>query len=365
MFSHPPIRVLVPTWNNADTIDATVESVLAQDVDPAKVFLFFVDFGSTDGTLEKLYSLSSKNKGILTIPSVPQGRILAAHAARTMILQNVSGREFLLWPGDVLYPHCFREAELWLKKIFENQLAIGTLAMEVDVKDPDGNVRRQSPLFSSAGIFRAFSSDSKEYVGHGYRHQILLYNFPLSWQADKIGVYVNHHVYWNDLAYAGLFRDISYIQRPAACVCEYAPPDEMDNLLFRFEVGLTCFRMGGEVAEGHVLGAGYESLYRHNLAKYALWRSWLAQKRGENHTAEDCFVFARVIDARMAGNDGWRRMERWLADGGEEDGAWLESWFAEEEKTLEPKWPLGGMVRRWQRQWKVWRTKDRPSAWGC
>ena len=365
MFSHPPIRVLVPTWNNVDTIDATVESVLAQDVDPAKIFFVFVDFGSTDGTLEKLYALPPKNKGIFSLPGVPHGRTLSARATRTMALQNVTGRDFLLWPGDVLYPHCFREAELWLRKIFENQLAIETLAMEVDVKDSDGNVRRQNPLFASAGMFRPFSSDSREYVRHGYRHQILLYNFPLSCQTDKIGVYLNSHVYWNDLAYAGLFCNIGYIPRPAACVREYAPLDELDNLLFRFEVGLTCFRMGGEVAEGHVLGAGYESLYRHNLARYALWRSWLAQKRGEARTAEDCFVFARVIDARMAENDAWHRMERWLANAGEEDGAWLEAWFAEEEKTLEPKWPMGGIVQRWQRQWKEWRTKDRPSSWGC
>ena len=71
MFSHPPIRVIVPTWNNVEDIDATVESVRAQDVDPEKVFLFFVDFGSTDGTLEKLYSQPSKNTGtpFLMIPA--------------------------------------------------------------------------------------------------------------------------------------------------------------------------------------------------------------------------------------------------------------------------------------------------------
>ena len=364
MFSHPPIRVIVPTWNNVEDIDATVESVRAQDVDPEKVFLFFVDFGSTDGTLEKLYSLPSKNTGIFTRSGVPFGRTVAAQAARTMILQNVSGREFLLWPGDVLYPHCFSEAERWLKKIFQNQLAIGTLALEVDVKDADGNVRRQNPLFSSAGVFRPFSSDSTEYVRHGYRHHISMYNFPLSWQTDKIGVYMNQHAYWNDLAYAGLFCDIGYIPRPAACVREYLPPDELDNLLFRFEVGLTCFRMGGEVAEGHVLGSEYESLYRHNLARYALWRAWLAQKRGESRTAEDCFVFARVIDARMAENACWQRMERWLANSAEADASWLEAWFAKDDATLAPKWPLGGIVQRWQRQWKEWRTNDRPSAWG-
>lgn len=365
MISHPPIRVLVPTWNNVDEIDATVQSVLAQDTNPEKIHLTFVDFGSTDGTLEKLYALPPQRTGIFSVSGAARGRTMAAQAVRMMDLQCVPGRLLLLWPGDILYPDYVTSAEQWLNTIWKQQLDITSLVQEVDIQKENGSVEQQTPLFSSPCTLRAFSSDSIEYLRHGYRHQVMLYNVPISRAADKIGTYANHLVHWNQLSHAGLYNSFAYIPRPVACVREFTPPDELDDLLFRFEVGLTSFRMGRENPASHVLGDHYEQSFRQHLAKYALWRAWLLQAKGQTKIAEDCFILARVIEPRMAENEGWLCMERYLDNGGAKDRAWLEAWFAAQEAPRSPKWPLGGMVCRWQRQWQEWRTHDRPSVFGA
>lgn len=360
----PPIQVLIPTWNNARDIDATVQSILQQEYDLEKIFLTFVDFGSIDGTLDKLYSLPQKNTGIFALQGIPCGRTMLAHAVQMLGLQNAPGRLLNLWPGDVLYPHCFNIAETWLKRLWKEQLPVTTLVTEVDIQRPDGNVVHQNPLFTGAGLLRAFSSDSTEYVRHGYRHQILLYGYCPSVSADKVGTYHNHIIHWNQLAHAGLGNNLAYIPGPLACRKEFEPADEMDDLLFRFETALTCFRMGQEQAASHMLGQGYEENFRHILAKYALWRAWQACRNGQATTAEDCFLMARIIDARMAQHEAWKHMEMYLNKGSGEDAAWLENWLNKEEPALPPKWPMGGMTKRLQRMWKQWRTKDYTSAWG-
>jgi len=364
MISHPPIRVLVPTWNNVDEIDATVQSVLEQDTNPEKIHLAFVDFGSTDGTMEKLRALPSQRTGIFSISGATRGRTMVAQAVRMLELQSVPGRLVLLWPGDILYPDYVSSAELWLNTIWKQQLNIVSLVQEVDIKKEDGSVERQVPLFSSPCVLRAFSSDSTEYLQHGYRHQVMLYNFPFSKATDKVGTYANHLVHWNQLSHAGLYKSFAYTPHPVACVREFTPPDELDDLLFRFEVGLTSFRMGHENSTSHVLGSHYEQCFRQSLAKYSLWRAWLLHAHGRAKIAEDCFILARVIDPSMDENEAWLCMERYLDSGGTEDRTWLEAWFAALEAPRAPKWCLGGIVRRWQRQWKEWRTNDHPSVFG-
>ncbi len=50
----PSVTVIVPCWNEENTVEATVESLLALDYPEDKLKIFIVDDGSTDGTREKI-----------------------------------------------------------------------------------------------------------------------------------------------------------------------------------------------------------------------------------------------------------------------------------------------------------------------
>ncbi len=95
------MTIITICWNSANRIERCVESVLAQELLPDEYI--FVDGGSTDGTLDKLKSLSSRltAKGIATqtiaqvrhpneagIPSAWNQGIAAAHGNVIALLNS-------------------------------------------------------------------------------------------------------------------------------------------------------------------------------------------------------------------------------------------------------------------------------------
>ena len=55
----PTVTVIVPCFNEENTIDDTIKSLLNLDYPKEKISIIAVDDGSTDGTREKLLSLES------------------------------------------------------------------------------------------------------------------------------------------------------------------------------------------------------------------------------------------------------------------------------------------------------------------
>lgn len=358
----PPVIFIIPTWNDADTLNATLQSIREQDCDPAKLFFLFTDFASTDGTLDIIRGLPRERVGFFDLSGKPHGRTMQARATRMSAMQ-IGGRPMVLWPGDTLRPSCIATMEYFWDKAIRQYFSVNCIVAEVEVLDDAGAIYAPPPLFTGPALLRSYSTDTVQYVDRGWRRQILRYGCSFT-DVDKPGTYHSHVRHWNQLAEVGAFSNILYLPDRLARQRRYDPPDELDDLLFRFEMALTCFRMMRESPETHVPVPGFEASFRRNLGKYALWRAWITRRRGDAKTAEDCFLMARVINPELESSESWRRMEHWLAREDEEDTAWITAWFAREEAPEPPKWPFGGMARRWQRQWKLWRTGDGQSALG-
>lgn len=58
------IQIVIPTYNCVDCIDRTMKSIADQDYDGKKLYIVVVDFGSSDGTYEKLLTYSMTNLGV-------------------------------------------------------------------------------------------------------------------------------------------------------------------------------------------------------------------------------------------------------------------------------------------------------------
>lgn len=367
MFITPPVTFIIPTWNNEDVLEETVQSVYKQNYDPQKLYLMFVDFGSTDGTMDIIESFPQKNVGIFTLAGQPRGRTVSARAARMFNFQIGARRGLLLYPGDSLHPECLSTLERHFDLAAQANLFIVQIIAEVEIEEDDGNVYSPPPLFTSATFLRRESNDSSHYVNKGYRRQILRYG-PLYVGIDKVGTYDSYVRHWHQLGYSGMLNNTLYLPDKLGRQRRLDPPDELDDLLFRFETALTCFRMSRESPTTHVAGPDFEVAFRENLGKYALWRAMLSGQGGASKAAEDCFLMAAVIDPEIKKSEGWRRMERWLTSAGEQDAAWLENWFAQEDDPHPSPWPLddiinqrrrmtfGGWLRLWLRKWLPWRV---------
>lgn len=361
MSNQPSIRVTIPTYNNVDELDKTVQSVLTQAYDEERISILFADFGSTDGTLEKILHYKREWAGVFSLANKRIGRTMIADALCMWGYQAVPGIPFLLRPGDIIYPHCFETCTDWLKRTKRQLYDISYLVAETDILEHDGSIRKQSPLFSKPCRLRAHSEDSYEYVKKGYQHAVMTFGRPYSGGRDKPSTLVNLDFWWNRLAYLGFGSNILYINEPLGCLKAREPEDEPDDILFTFEQGLTMFRMIKELPDSFVAHDNFESAGRNSLAKFALWRSFLLYGQGKPKDAEDCFLLARIIHPAIEEEKCYRQMERLITQHDSETIQWLEEFFSREELPDNPKWPMGGMFTyRWQ-QLRQYFSKEKTS----
>jgi glycosyltransferase involved in cell wall biosynthesis len=100
----PRVSVVVPTFNNADFVEATVESILAQTFTDFE--LLISDHTSTDGTWERLARFASDSRVRLwRTPAgggAPANWAAVTDAARGEFVKLVCG-------DDLLYPTCLQE----------------------------------------------------------------------------------------------------------------------------------------------------------------------------------------------------------------------------------------------------------------
>jgi len=350
MSFQPVISVTIPTFNNVNEVDATVQSILNQDYDKNKINILFADFGSTDGTVEKVLKYRREWIGIFTLSDKRMGRTKIADTTGMWSLQGASGRPFLIWPGDVVYPNCFKTCASWFSRAEFQRLNISFIVGEADIMGADGIVVKQTPLFSKPCRLRGYTEDSFEYVRKGYKHTVFPFGLPYSAGKDKPSTLVNLDNCWSRFAYRGFSTNVLYINDVLGCVKIKDPQDETDELLFAFEQVLTILRMCGELPDSFVTNDLFESACRAQLAKYTLWRMFLLHGRQKHKEAEDCFILARIINPAVEQEACWQHAMNLIEHKDTAANLWLSEYFSKEEPTDKPKWSVGGMATYWSQR---------------
>jgi glycosyltransferase involved in cell wall biosynthesis len=91
---HPAVTIILPVFNEIDTIDETVSSLLDQDYSGA-LDIIVADGGSTDGTIERLERLSANDPRLVLIHNDRQrqsfGLNAAAAASSSSLLVRADG----------------------------------------------------------------------------------------------------------------------------------------------------------------------------------------------------------------------------------------------------------------------------------
>jgi glycosyltransferase involved in cell wall biosynthesis len=125
------VSVVIPAYNNADHLEATIRSVLAQDYDDFE--LIIADHSSTDATRQVMDAFSADERVTLLTTEAGGG----AKRNWDRVSQAASGTYLKLLPGDdIIYPAMLREQVAALEAHPSAVLA----ATSRDVLNPNGAI---------------------------------------------------------------------------------------------------------------------------------------------------------------------------------------------------------------------------------
>jgi len=288
------VQILIPTLNNVMELDRTVQSIWNQDFEQNHIYTSIVDFGSTDGTYEKALSYPKENLGVYLKTGSIDKRQMITEAGR-IVNYTYPGGEYcfsiVLYPGDVIYPECIKKCvNAFVKNFGQNPIA---LICETDIWMGD-TVKKQPTLFQ---IDRTIDgcNEMVEYVKRGYQHYIFSMNIGFNTNRYKASGENNERRFWNKLGRIGNERNVIYIREALACVKEINYEDELEEILYRWEAIISIERFY-QSKFGNIFDKNFSSAAEKNISRYALWRSWILYKKGEEkREVEDCFMISSVI----------------------------------------------------------------------
>lgn len=324
------VQILIPTLNNVMELDKTVQSIWNQDFEQEDIYTTIVDFGSTDGTYEKALAYPKKNLGIYRKIGQLNKRQMVAEAGRILEFVYPGGEycfSILLYPGDIMYPECIKKCvEAFVKNYALNPI---TLICETDIWNEDGTIRKQSVLFEADKIIDG-CNEIIEYVKRGYQHYIFAMNLEFAKERYKANSEINEQRFWNKLARIGNERNVIYLKDTLTCVKEITYEDELEEILYRWEAIISIERFY-QSKFGNLFDEKFSNEAVKNISKYALWRSWLLYKKGEEKKKiENCFMISSVIYPSIQKENLYQTIKSVLIDGKKEKCKEIELIFINE-----------------------------------
>ncbi len=303
------INILIPVLNNKQGLMRSLESIESQDFIHEDIFTIIVDFGSVDGSYEE----ALKHAPRMGVYRLDAWRTKSQRAVSSRFWQEVcpSGNytfKVVMTPGDVLYPYFLTScSELWLENIDSNPCL---LVCEADIQTKNGGIRRQTPLYETPRVIDG-KKEPIEYLKKGMLHSVYGFGGELSVSRYQMSELLNERFWWNNLLLMGVDHNVLYTPERLVCVPERQYTDELWEIVGRWENVINISRRY-QSFYGKDLYKGFEETGRKSVAFYALWRTFLLEKRGMDEEAGNCFLMSEVIEpeVRKLPIYGW--LEEWL-----------------------------------------------------
>ncbi|WP_022761360.1 hypothetical protein [Butyrivibrio sp. AD3002] len=299
------IQICIPTRNNIQDIDITLQSVWGQDYPQDNVYITVMDFGSKDGTYEKLLSYDQPRFGLYRGSNTANRRQMLNSLQSTIERCDLSGVHVftvVLYPGDILYPNYLRRCVTAMIK--NAQLNPIMCICETDIIE-SGTKRKQKPLYDTDCIIDG-NVDVSDYIKRGFRHQIQIMGNPLGKDLYRSNGMTNERRWWNKCAYTNNERYACYIREPLAGLKPVIYEDELEEILLRWESIIIQVRTY-ETQYGRAFDKDFSELGFRNLADYAVWRSFILLDK-DRKASEDCYLVAKVIAPRITDTALWEKI---------------------------------------------------------
>ena len=327
------VQILIPTFNNTNEIDATIQSIMSQEFDLEDVYTIIMDFGSTDGTYEKILGYQMWNLGIYQKPYQKNERQRLADIERIWDISR-AGNSFLvvLYPGDIMYPNCLKVlAERYCK---DYSLDVAAVFCESDIRQEDGSIVHQKPLFEKDCIIDG-NSELKLFIQKDrYRHQIFQTKLRSEGKRNKAQYEEDESRCLSKLARISMGKRVLYIKEALVCTKRIEYKDELQEILYRWE-SIVCMIRAYESKFACEFDGDFARLANENLAEYALWRSFAQyQKKKKSKDIEDCFLIAGVIADSIKETKIYKDMYELIINKCEEKEHEIESYYSESDSGL-------------------------------
>lgn len=326
------VQVLIPTYNNVEDIDRTIESIFAQTFPKENIYIAVVDFGSTDGTYEKLLKYNRYHLAVYQSRKSVNSRTMIAEAYK-LTRRVAPGGEFyyetVLRPGDYWYPEYLKTVTgvMYEERIFNPVILIS----EVDIEQNNGTVIRRNELFDSRRIING-NRDLIIYSEKGYLHNIMCFGGPIFTERYRMNGYNNERIWWSKCQTIGYERNAIYIPEYLSCIKERYYDDEVEEILFRWEHQIVFERAVNAKKDVTIERSITDSVYI-GLAKYALWRSFLLKNRDELKQSKDCFLLAKIIYPSIENESIYKLLYELIVDNQEENVNHIKEYFDEFERV--------------------------------
>ena len=292
------IMILIPTYNNVDDVDTTMDSIRKQDYPQEDIYTCIVDFGSTDGTYEKILQYDSEHLGVFQLGKKQQGSTSIKEAAELMYYQSPGGKyayKLLLQPGDLIYSNCLSKCvEICMKYSFD---CSGCLLLNADVKLLNGEVIKQMPLSleecnQSDIMMHENSIKEKAY------HYSAWFGKEFALANHRNSKMENERCFFYKSQIIALELPMIYIPEVLICLKERIYDNEFEEILLRWESIIRLDLTYSSKFKTKIDSAYIEKALL-SLAYYCLWRSCKRYHDLDQEQLENCVYIAELISPEI------------------------------------------------------------------
>jgi len=284
-------QFLIPTLNNVNDIDITIESIYNQNFDKDRLFVMVLDFGSTDGTYEKLINYKYNSLGIYRSYKTCNKRQM--NSEMLSIIEKFRSEYVdpfyytFMYPGDEVYPDYLNTCD----RVIHEHENVSNIICEADIFDRSHKKIGQRRLYDKMRIING-NKQAIEYINKGFDHQIQCMSRKIPYGNNQVFFEMNEQRWWNKCLKTNMNTTAIYIEKALCCQKAVEYEDELEEILFRW--GSIIKQQRHDRAEVMALSNEcYEEAFK-QIARYALWRGAL-YKYEKPRMAEDCVLLSEVI----------------------------------------------------------------------
>ena len=181
MDEKPIVAVIIPTHNEINQLQVSIESVLKQSYGIDNLRIIIVDNASNDGTYELILEYLKSYKEVMGIYRIAEETKNARVIKKAFELLSEQGYEYstILLPGNELYEGYVEQCVQMMKKYREFNPKF--LVCEVDNRENDIIIQQQNRMYEDENVFSC-KEVIKEFLTRGILHkvQIFYYGFPFN-----------------------------------------------------------------------------------------------------------------------------------------------------------------------------------------
>lgn len=304
------IQILIPVYNDAAGVDVTMRSIMEQDFDKNDIYISAVDFGSNDGSYEKLLSYPPYHFSVYQYRGeFSEGR-MPALAKKTV--QFVFGGshlyQILLRPGDFIYPNCLKRLTEAVQRyrVQKPERLIELAVCNVDIMLENESILHQESLFEEELLIDP-DLDLGEIQRQGYKRNVFCMGGNIIARNHRRFGSQNERIWWSKVRFHQGLDSIVYIPERLACIKERYYKDELREILVRWDELIIFLREHGRLENND---DPIKKELEREIALYALWRSFLMDQKADDRQTKECFQIASVICPEIKDTDAYRQMKK-------------------------------------------------------